>query len=93
MKYEVTTQQGKNFIVDDDDTSLWLDFEEAFDVTFYEAQDKIRRGSISVITKLLFIAAKAQNETELKTHKVWAKEEFKSFDVVGESDPKADAEL
>lgn len=92
MQYEVTTKQGKNFIVDDNEVTLWLNFEEAFDITFQEAQEKLSRGSISVITKLLFTAAKLGGHTELKTYSKWAEVEFDKFDLVSEDNPKAEAE-
>ena len=93
MKYEVTTKQGKNFIVDDNEISLWLEFEDAFDITYSEAQEKLSRNSWNVITKLLFTAARLGGHTELKTYKKWAEVEFETFDIVGdEKDPKAEAE-
>jgi len=93
MKYEVKTKQGTNFIVDDDSIELWLEIEERFDLTFYEAQQKLSRQSLATLTKLFFTAAVIGGHTEYKTHKTWVKEEFDSFEIAGEADPKAEAEL
>ena len=92
MQYEVKTKQGNNFIVDDNEISLWLEVEEMFDITFHEAQEKLSRQSISTVTKLFFAAAKLGNHTQLKTYKVWVRDEFESFDLVGETDPKVEKE-
>lgn len=93
MKYEVKTKQGNNFIVDDDSIELWLEVEDRFDVTFYEAQQKLSRQSLSILTKIFFVAAVLGGHTEYKTHKTWVKEEFEAFDLAGEDDPKVEAEL
>lgn len=90
MQYEVKTKQGNNFIVDDDQIELWLEIEDLFDVTFKEAQELIARHSLSMITKILFASAKLGNHTELKTYKAWVKNEFESFDVLEEINPKAE---
>lgn len=92
MQYEVTTKQGTNFIVDDGEVSFWLEFEEAFEETFHEAQELISKGSITIMTKVLFTGAKLGNHTELKTWKKWVEVEFERFDVVGEPNPKAEEE-
>jgi hypothetical protein len=88
MKLEITTKQGKNFIVDDDDIELWIELEDLLDLTFIEAQAKIQRQSMKVLTALMFLAAKKGGHTELKTQKAWVQHEFESFDVVVDEDPK-----
>lgn len=88
MKLEIKTKQGKNFIVDDNDIELWIELEDQLDLTFKEAQAKIQRQSMKVLTTLMFIAAKKNGHTELKTRKAWVEHEFDTFDVVVDEDPK-----
>lgn len=88
MKLEVTTKQGHKFIVDDNDIELWIELEDQLDLTFQEAQAKIQRQSMKVLTALMFIGAKRGGHTELKTRKAWVEHEFESFDVVVDEDPK-----
>jgi hypothetical protein len=88
MKYEVTTQQGKKYIVSDDSAWLWIELERETGLTMQQAGAKMAEGSLDVITSMLFKAAVIAKETELKTHKAWVLHEFDTFDVVSE-DPKA----
>jgi actin-related protein len=88
MKLQVTTKQGKNFIVDDDDMELWIELEDMLDLTFIEAQEKIQRQSMKVLSTLMFIGARKGGHTELKTRKAWIEHEFESFDVVVDEGPK-----
>lgn len=88
MKYEVTTQQGTNYIVSDDSAWLWIELERETGLTMQQAGAKMAEGSLDVITSLLFKAAVMEKKTELKTHKAWVQHEFETFDVVSE-DPKA----
>ena len=92
MKYEVTTQQGTNYIVSDDSAWLWIELERETGLTMQQAGAKMAEGSLDIITTLLFKAAVMEKKTELKTHKAWVTHEFETFDVVSQ-DPKAtDAE-
>lgn len=88
MQIQVKTKQGNNFIVDTEAITLWLDIEETFDITYFEAQELLKRQSLGIMTKMFFIAAKQGNHTELKTLKKWVELEFDSFDIVGEEVPK-----
>lgn len=88
MKYEVTTQQGTNYIVSDDSAWLWIELERETGLTMQQAAAKMAEGSLDIITSLLFKAALMDKKTELKTHKAWVQHEFETFDVVSE-DPKA----
>lgn len=88
MKLEIKTKQGKNFIVDDNDIELWIELEDLLDLTFHEAQEKIQRQSMKVLTALMFIGAKRGGHTELKTRKAWVEHELDTFDVVVDEDPK-----
>lgn len=88
MKLQITTKQGNNFIVDDNDIELWIELEDLLDLTFVEAQEKIQRQSMKVLTTLMFIGARKGGHTELKTRKAWVEHEFESFDVVVDDGPK-----
>ena len=88
MKYEITTQQGKNYIVSDDSAWLWIELERELGFTVTQAAEKMSQGSLDVITCMLFKAAKQAGKTELKTQKAWVEHEFDSFEVL-EDDPKA----
>jgi hypothetical protein len=88
MKYEVTTQQGKKYIVSDDSAWLWIELERETGLTMQQAGTKMAEGSLDVITSMLFKAAVMDKKTDLKTHKAWVQHEFETFDVVSE-DPKA----
>jgi len=88
MKYEVTTKQGNNYIVSDDSAWLWIELERELGVTVTQAAEKMSQGSLDVITCMLFKAARQQGKTELKTQRLWVENEFESFDVVDEPDPK-----
>lgn len=88
MKYEITTQQGTNYIVSDDSAWLWIELERETGLTMQQAGAKMAEGSLDIITALLYKAALMEKKTELKTHKAWVQHEFESFDVVSE-DPKA----
>jgi hypothetical protein len=92
MKYDITTQQGNNYIVSDDSAWLWIELERETGLTMQQAGAKMAEGSLDIITTLLFKAAVMEKKTELKTHKAWVTHEFETFDVVSQ-DPKAtDAE-
>jgi len=88
MKYEVTTQQGNNYIVSDDSAWLWIELERELGFTVSQAAEKMSNGSLDVITCMLFKAARQQGKTELKTQKAWVENEFETFDVVVEPNPK-----
>jgi hypothetical protein len=88
MEIEVKTKQGTNYIVDTEAIALWLEIEEQFDVTYFEASELLKRQSLGIMTKMFFVAAKLQGKTELKTLKKWVELEFDSFDLVGEDSPK-----
>jgi len=92
MKYEITTQQGNNYIVSDDSAWLWIELERELGVTVTQAAKKMADGSLDVITCMLYKAAKQQGKTELKTQRLWVENEFESFDVVDEPDPKDNSE-
>ena len=92
MKFEVTTQQGSKYEVNDDSAWLWIELERETGLTMQQAYAKMAEGSLDVITSLIYKAAVMDKKTELKTHKAWVLHEFDTFDIVSE-DPKAtDAE-
>lgn len=85
MKYTVTTQQGNNYIVSVDSTWLWIEIERELGLTITQAEDKMRSGSLDVLTCMLYKAAKAQGKTTLPNQRVWVENEFEGFDLVDES--------
>ena len=88
MKYEITTQQGNNYIVSDDSAWLWIQLERELGYTFTQAQQKTAEGSLEVITYVLYKASVMAGHTDLKMHQTWVETVFDTFDVVSE-DPKA----
>ena len=88
MKYQITTKQGNNYIVDDNSAWLWISLERELGYTMPQAAAKLQEGSLEVITWLLYKAAFESKQTTLKTHKIWVETEFETFEVV-EEDPKA----
>jgi len=88
MKYEVTTKQGNNYIVSDDSAWLWVEVERELGYTVSQAAEKMSQGSLDVITCMLYKAAKAQGHTKLPSQQAWVINEFETFDVVSEPDPK-----
>jgi hypothetical protein len=88
MKYEITTQQGTNYIVSDDSAWLWIQLERDLSYTFTQAQQKVSEGSLEVITYVLYKASVMAGHTDLKMHQTWVETVFDTFDVVTE-DPKA----
>ena len=84
MQYNVTTKQGNNYIVSTDSTWLWIEIERELGYTITEAEDKLRAGSLDVLTCMLFKAAKAQGHTNLPNQRVWVDNEFEGFEVVQE---------
>jgi hypothetical protein len=85
MKYEITTQQGNNYIVSDDSAWLWIELERELGYTVSQAAEKMSQGSLDVITCMLYKAAKAGGHTQLPNQKAWVTNEFDSFEVVEES--------
>ena len=88
MQYEITTQQGNKYTVDDNSAWLWIELERETGLTMQQASAKMAEGSLDVITALLYKAASMEKKTELKSHKSWVLHEFDTFDVLSE-DPKA----
>jgi len=88
MRYEVTTKQGNNYIVSDDSAWLWVEVERELGYTVSQAAEKMSQGSLDVITCMLYKAAKAQGHTKLPSQQAWVINEFETFDVVSEPDPK-----
>jgi hypothetical protein len=84
MKYTITTKQGNNYIVSTDSTWLWVEIERELGYTITEAEEKLRSGSLDVLTCMLFKAAKAQGHTKLPTQQAWVSNEFEGFEVVEE---------
>jgi hypothetical protein len=84
MQYTITTKQGNNYIVSTDSTWLWIEIERELGYTITEAEDKLRAGSLDVLTCMLFKAAKAQGHTNLPNQRVWVDNEFEGFEVVQE---------
>ncbi len=85
MKYEITTQQGNNYIVSDDSAWLWIELERELGYTVSQAAEKMSQGSLDVITCMLYKAAKANGHTQLPNQKAWVTNEFDSFEVIEES--------
>lgn len=85
MKYEITTQQGNKYEVNDDNAWLWIEIERELGYTVSQAAEKMSQGSLDVITCMLFKAAKAQGKTQLPNQQAWVTNEFESFEVSEES--------
>jgi hypothetical protein len=85
MKYEITTQQGNKYEVNDDNAWLWVEIERELGFTISQAAEKMSQGSLDVITCMLFKAAKAQGKTQLPNQQAWVTNEFESFEVIEES--------
>jgi hypothetical protein len=85
MKYEITTQQGNKYEVNDDNAWLWIEIERELGFTISQAAEKMSQGSLDVITCMLFKAAKAQGKTQLPNQQAWVTNEFESFEVSEES--------
>jgi hypothetical protein len=85
MKYNVTTKQGNNYIVSDDNAWLWIEIERELGYTVSQAAEKMSQGSLDVITCMLYKAAKAQGKTQLPNQQAWVTNEFENFEVVEES--------
>jgi len=92
MRYNVKTQQGNNYIVSDESAWLWIELERELGYTVTQAAKKMADGSLDVITCMLYKAAKEQGKTQLKTQRQWVENEFETFDVVDEPDPKDNSE-
>ena len=88
MEYNVTTKQGNNYIVSDESAWLWVEIERELGYTVSQAAEKMSQGSLDVITCMLYKAAKAQGHTKLPSQQAWVINEFETFDVVSEPDPK-----
>jgi hypothetical protein len=88
MKYEVTTKQGNNYIVSDDSVWMWIELERELGYTVTEAAAKMTKGSLDVISFVLYKSAFAQGKTQLKTQRAWVENEFETFELVDEPDPK-----
>jgi hypothetical protein len=84
MKYEITTKQGKKYTVSVDSTWLWIEIERDLGYTITEAEEKLRAGSLDVLTCMLFKAAKGQGMTKLPSQQAWVTNEFEGFEVVEE---------
>ena len=85
MKYEITTQQGNKYEVNDDNAWLWIEIERELGYTVSQAAEKMSQGSLDVITCMLFKAAKAQGKTQLPNQQAWVTNEFESFEVNDEN--------
>lgn len=91
MQYNVTTKQGNNFIVDDQDIPLWLDIERKSGKTYSEFEALRLRGSLEANAWIMFCGAIRGGHTELKTLDMWIQHEFEDFELV-DDDPKAETE-
>lgn len=87
MLFEITTQQGNTYQVDDNSAWLWIAIENDLGLTYGEAIEKIKNQSLNVITYMLHHLALEAGHTQLKTQKAWVQHEFLEFDVV-DADPK-----
>jgi len=87
MEFNITTKQGKNYIVSDDSAWLYIRLEQDLGHTHTQAQEKMSQGSLEVLTYLMYLAASIGGHTEYKTHQGWVENEFETFDVVS-NDPK-----
>ena len=85
MQYNVTTKQGNNYIVSDENAWLWVEIEREIGYTVSQAAEKMSQGSLDVITCMLYKAAKAQGKTQLPNQQAWVTNEFETFEVVEES--------
>lgn len=85
MKYTVTTKQGNNYIVSTDSTWLWIEIERELGYTITQAEEKLKKGSLDVLTCMLYKAAKSQGHTKLPNQQAWVDNEFEGFEVVYEN--------
>jgi hypothetical protein len=85
MKYEITTQQGNKYEVNDDNAWIWIEIERELGYTVSQAAEKMSQGSLDVITCMLYKAAKAQGKTQLPNQQAWVTNEFETFEVTEES--------
>lgn len=92
MKYEVTTQQGNKYEVNDESAWLWVEIERELGYTVSQAAEKMSQGSLDVITCILFKAAKAKGLTKLPNQQAWVINEFETFEVI-EDDPKENSPM
>jgi hypothetical protein len=84
MQYNITTKQGNNYIVSDENAWLWIEIERELGYTVSQAAEKMSQGSLDVITCMLYKAAKAQGKTMLPNQQAWVTNEFETFEVVEE---------
>ena len=92
MKYEITTQQGSKYELNDDNAWLWIEIERELGYTVRQVAQKIDEGSLDVITCMFFKAAKAQNKTQMPNQQAWVTNEFDSFEVI-EENPKENSQM
>jgi len=85
MIYNVKTQQGTQFQVDDQSLRLWLDIEQMSGLTFGEIETMRGKGSLTANAWIMFCGAIRQNATELKTLPAWLEHEFDDFDIEDDS--------
>ncbi len=52
MEYKITTKQGNNYIVSDENVWLWIQLERELGYTITQADEKINQGSLDVLTFL-----------------------------------------
>lgn len=91
MQYKITTKQGNNYIVSDENVWLWIELERELGYTITQADKKISEGSLDVLTFLFYHAAKAAGHTKLPSQQAWVVNEFDTFEGV-KADPKEDSQ-
>jgi hypothetical protein len=85
MQYNITTKQGNNYIVSDENAWLWIEIERELGYTVSQAAEKMSQGSLDVITCMLFKAARSMGKTQMPNQQAWVTNEFETFEVVEES--------
>jgi hypothetical protein len=82
MEYKITTKQGNNYIVSDENVWLWIQLERELGYTITQADEKINQGSLDVLTFLFYNAAKNAGHTKMPNQQAWVLNEFDTFEGV-----------
>jgi hypothetical protein len=90
MRYKVTTKQGTNYIVSDDEVIIWLHLERDLGYTMPEAYDKAAAGSLNVITYIIWKAATLAGHTQTMTQDGFVTNEFDGMELLVDDDGPKD---
>lgn len=89
MRYQVTTKQGNNYIVSDDNVIIWVHLERDLGFTLTEAYEKAAAGSLNVITYIIWKAATLAGFTQTMTQDGYVTNEFDGMELLPDDGPKA----